>query len=100
MQNAEKSGVYFNRPATQYAAAPAVEAVYEHPNGTLFMKVGDAEFQINLDPYTGYKAPVKLNPLEKQSAKETGEYIKVAPNHKTDVKPAGKESGEEAAPAP
>lgn len=90
MQNAEKSGQYFSRPSTEYAAAPAAEAIYEHPNGTLFMKLGDNEFQINIDPYSGYKAPIKLNPVEKQKGKDSGKYIGVPADHSTDV---GQEGG-------
>lgn len=93
MKNAKQSGVFFLKPNTQYIVSPSVDAVYEHPDGALFMKIGDDEFQINICPYTGYKAAIKLNPFKNGDAKDTGQYINVAPNHKTDVKP--KNNGEE-----
>ncbi len=72
MKNAEMSGLYFFSPSSTYGIVPGqtskyeVEGVYELQNGVLMMKVGPDEHQINLCPYTGYSAAVKLPKIDKE----------------------------------
>lgn len=71
VKEAEANGLYVYRPEKDYHVSSTVtpdgkaikiDAVYEKSNGTLWLKIGNNEYQVNIDPFNGYKAAVALNP--------------------------------------